>query len=55
MGETYRAHGKRRNAQKIFIGKPEGRPRRRLEGNIKMYLWRMGWAGMAWIHVTKDR
>jgi hypothetical protein len=41
------------------VGKPEGRillgrPRRRLEDNIKMGLREVGW-GMDWIYLTQDR
>jgi hypothetical protein len=33
---------------------PLGRPRRRWEHNIKMYLQEVGW-GMNWIELTQDR
>jgi hypothetical protein len=44
-------HGEKRNAYKVFIGKPErmrplGRPRRSLEDNIKTDLREIGWSGM---------
>jgi hypothetical protein len=40
--------GKKRNAYRIFVGKPEGkrplaRPRRRWVGNIKINLREIGW------------
>jgi hypothetical protein len=43
-------HGEKRNAYRIFVGKPEGnrtlgRPRRRWEENIKMDLRAIGWGG----------
>jgi hypothetical protein len=43
--------GERRNAQRILVGKPEGkrplgRPRRRWVDNIKMDLRDVGWDGM---------
>jgi hypothetical protein len=43
-------HGEK-NAYRILAGKPEGkrplgRPRRRLVGNIEMYLDKMGWYGL---------
>jgi hypothetical protein len=43
--------GEKRNAYRILVGKPEGkiplgRPRRRWEDNIKMYLREIGWDGM---------
>jgi hypothetical protein len=42
------------------VGKPEGksptgRPRRRWEDNIKMYLQEMGCRGMDWIELAQDR
>jgi hypothetical protein len=42
-----------------LLGKPEGkrplgRPRRRLEDNIKMDLQEVGW-GMDWIYLAQDR
>jgi hypothetical protein len=43
--------GKKRNAYRILVGKPEGkgqlgRPRRRSEDNIRMDLREIGWGGM---------
>jgi hypothetical protein len=43
--------GKKRNAYRILVGKPKGkrplgRPRRRLEDNIKVDLRGMGWHGL---------
>jgi hypothetical protein len=51
MGKTCSTNGEKRNAYRILVGKPEGkkplgRPRRRWEGNIKMYLRGIGWGGM---------
>jgi hypothetical protein len=45
---------------KIFVIKPEGkkplgRPWRRWEDNIRMYLGELGWEGMDWIHVAQDK
>jgi hypothetical protein len=45
---------------KIWVGKPErmrplGRPRRRLEDNIRMDLWEIWWEVADWIHLTVDR
>jgi len=42
------------------VGKPEGmrtlgRPRRRLEDNIKMDVQEEGYRGMDWIEVAQDR
>ena len=36
MGMTFSTHGASRNAYRILVGKPEGRPRRRWKENIKM-------------------
>jgi hypothetical protein len=41
------------------VAKPEGkrslgRPRRRWEDNIKMYLREMGWGGVDWNDVAQD-
>jgi hypothetical protein len=49
-----------RNADSIFDGKPEGKrllesPRRKWEGNIRMYLREIGWEGMDWIHLAQVR
>jgi hypothetical protein len=52
--------GGRRNAYTVLVGKPEGkrplgRPRRRLEDNIKMDLREIGWSCMDWIHLDRDQ
>ena len=44
----------------VLVGKPEGkrplgRPRRRWEDNIKMYLQEVGCGGMDWNKVAQDR
>jgi hypothetical protein len=49
--------GKKRNAYRILVVKPEGkRPlgqhRRRWEDNIKMDLREIGWGGMDWIDLA---
>jgi hypothetical protein len=49
--------GEIRNADKILIGKPEGkrklwRPRRRWEDNIRMDLRETGWVGLDWIYLA---
>jgi hypothetical protein len=51
MGET---------AYRILMGRPEGRrslgrPRRTWEDNIKMDLQEVGWGGMDWIELARDR
>jgi hypothetical protein len=52
--------GERRGAYRALVGKPEGRrplgsPRRRWEDNIKIDLREVGWGGMDWISLAKDR
>jgi hypothetical protein len=52
--------GEKRNAYRILVGKPEGkrplgRHRRRWEDNIRMDLREIGWGGMDWIDLTRDR
>jgi hypothetical protein len=49
--------GEKRNANRIFVGKPEGkrplgRPRRRWVNNIKMYPREIGWDGIDWIDLA---
>jgi hypothetical protein len=45
---------------RVLVGKPEGqrplgRPRRRLEANIKMDLQEVGCVGMDWIKLAQNR
>jgi len=52
--------GKMRSAYNILIGKPEGkrpfgRITRRQEDNIGMDLREIGWKGVEWMHLAKDR
>jgi hypothetical protein len=52
--------GEKRNACRIFYGKPKGkrslgRRRRRREDNIKMDLREIGWGDMDWIDLAQDR
>jgi hypothetical protein len=44
-----------RSAYRVLMGIPLGRPRRRWEENIKMYLQEEGWGGVDWIAVAQDR
>jgi hypothetical protein len=60
MGRACSTNGDKMNAYRILVGKPEGnrpqgRPRRRWEGNIKMDLKVMRLGGMEWIHLDQDR
>jgi hypothetical protein len=52
--------GERRNACRLLVGMPEGkrrlgRPRCRWVYNIKMGLSEIGWGGVDWIGLAKDR
>jgi hypothetical protein len=52
--------GAKRNAYGILVGRPEekiplGRPRHKWMENIKMDLTEIGWCGMDWIDLIKDR
>jgi hypothetical protein len=52
--------GEGRGAYSVLVGRPEGRRtlgrhRRRWEDNIKMDLQEVGWGGMDWIDMAKDR
>jgi hypothetical protein len=49
-----------RNAYRILVGKPEEkrpplRPERRWEDNIRTALREIGWGGMEWIDLARDR
>jgi hypothetical protein len=52
--------GKKRNAYRLLVGKPEGkrplgRSRRRWVYNIKMDLGDLGWGDVDWIGLTQYR
>jgi hypothetical protein len=52
--------GEKRGAYRVLVGKSEGkrplgRPRHRLEVNIKMDLQEVGWGGIYWIDLFQDR
>jgi hypothetical protein len=47
--------GVKRNAHRILVGKPEGRPRCRWVDNIKIDLREIGWGCMDWIDLDQDR
>jgi hypothetical protein len=52
--------GEERKAQKVLVGKlegkrPLGRPRRRWDDGIRMYLRDTGWGSVEWIQLVQDR
>ena len=52
--------GINRGVYRVLVGKPEGkrplgRPKRRWEDNIKMYLQEVKFGGMDWIELAQDR
>jgi hypothetical protein len=52
--------GKKRNAYKLLVGKPEGKrplgkPKRRWVDNIKIDRLEIGWGGVDWIGLAQDR
>jgi hypothetical protein len=60
MGCSCSTQGEMRIAYNILTGKPEGkrqlgRTRFRWEDNIGLYLRGIGWEGVGWIHLTKDK
>jgi hypothetical protein len=60
MTRACSTYGTKRNACRIFVGesegkRPLGRPGRRWEDNIKMYLREIGWGGMYFIYLAQDR
>jgi hypothetical protein len=62
MSRACSTHWENRNAYlfRILVGKPEGKtslgkPRCRLEDNIKMDLRDIRWGGVDWIHLAQDR
>jgi hypothetical protein len=51
---------RKRNAYRLFVGKPEGkrplvRPRPRWVDNIRMDLGEVGWGDVDWIDLAEDR
>ena len=60
MGGACSTHGEKRGAYRVWVGKtegkgPRGRPRHKLEDNIKMDLKRLdGRHGLDWIYQSQD-
>jgi hypothetical protein len=60
MGRVFSTCGENRNAYRILVGKPGGKrplvnPRRRWLDNIKMDLREIGWGGIDWIDLARNR
>jgi hypothetical protein len=60
MGRACSTNGARRNAYRVLMRNPDGkrplgRPRRKWVDNIKMDLREIGWNGMNWINLARDR
>jgi hypothetical protein len=56
MGAACSTNGeKTKNIYRLLVGIPQGRPRRRWVNNIKMDLREIGWGGVDWIDLAKDR
>jgi hypothetical protein len=60
MGRACSTNGEKRNAYRLFVGKPEGkRPlgirRRRWVDNIKIDLRETGWYSMDWIDLALEK
>jgi len=60
MGGACSTNGDRRGLYRDFVGKPEGkrplgRPRRRWENSMKIYIKEAGWRSMDWIELAQDR
>jgi hypothetical protein len=52
--------GEEKNAYRLLVGKSEekrplGRPRHKWVDNNKIYLGEIGWGGVDWIGLAKDR
>jgi hypothetical protein len=52
--------GEERKVYKVLVGKPEGKrlpgkPRRRWEDGVRMYLKETGLGGVDWIRLAQDR
>jgi hypothetical protein len=60
MGGSCSTNGKKRNAYRLLVGKPETkrrleRIRRRWVDNIRMDLGEVGWGDVDWIGLAQDR
>jgi hypothetical protein len=60
MGGVCSTYGERRGIYRVLVGKPEGKrllgkPRLRWEDDIKMDFQKVGYGGMDWIDLARDR
>ena len=60
MGRACGAYGGGERGDRVLVRKPEGkrplgRPTRRWEDNIKMYLQEVGWDCGDWMELAQDR
>jgi hypothetical protein len=55
MDSVCSTHGEKGNVYRILVRKPEGKPRRTWEDNIKTDLTEIVWGCMDWIHFSEDR
>jgi hypothetical protein len=60
MGRACSTNGEKWNAYRILMGMPEGKrplgiPRHRWVDNIKMDLREIGWDGVDWIDLARNR
>jgi hypothetical protein len=60
VNKVHSTNGEKRNADRLMLGKPQGRrplgrPRRRWVYNIRMVLGEVGWGDVDWIGLAKDR
>jgi hypothetical protein len=60
MGGPCSTNGEKKNAYRLFVGKPEGkkplrRPRRIWVDNITMDLGEVEWGDVGWIGLAQDR
>jgi len=55
MGGARSTYGETKVAYRVLVLKPEGRPRRRWEDNIKMVLQEVGCGGMDLIYLAVQR
>ena len=60
IGGTRRTYGREEGLYRVWVGKhkgkkPLGRPRNRLENNIRMDLQEVGFKGLGWTEIAQDR